>query len=128
VLARRYADDGARIPRSSRDCRALRRVIEHMRDCYTENLTLELMSSGVGLTPFQLIGLFKRSVGLTPHAYLTQVRLHAAMRELRAGASPTQAALAAGFFDQSNPPRIANKGSSAAVPSRRHPRQTARSA
>jgi AraC-like DNA-binding protein len=101
VLSRRYGDDGARIPRSPRDCRALRQIIEHIRDCYTENLTLELMSSGVGLTPFQLIGLFKRSVGLTPHAYLTQVRLHAAMRELRAGASPTQAALAAGFFDQS---------------------------
>jgi len=40
-------------------------------------------------------------VGLTPHAYLTQVRLKAAMRELQRGATLTEAALAVGFYDQS---------------------------
>jgi AraC-like DNA-binding protein len=101
VLLTRYGDGGERIPRFPSDSRALREVIAHIRDCYAENLTLERMGTRVGLTAFQLIGLFKRSVGLTPHAYLTQVRLQAAMGELRAGASLTEAALAAGFFDQS---------------------------
>ncbi len=72
-----------------------------MQNAYAENLTLEQMSSRVGLTPFQLIGLFKRSVGFTPHAYLMQLRLKAAMRELRRGATLSEAALAVGFYDQS---------------------------
>jgi AraC-like DNA-binding protein len=43
-------------------------------------LRLEDLAAEVGLTTFQLIGLFKRTVGLTPHAYLTQVRLGMACR------------------------------------------------
>jgi AraC-like DNA-binding protein len=101
TLCRRYADGGARIPRAPRANGLIRRVLVHMRNCYAENLTLEHMSSRVGLTPFQLIGLFKRSVGLTPHAYLTQLRLRAAMHELRRGATLTEAALLVGFYDQS---------------------------
>jgi hypothetical protein len=31
-----------------------------------------------GLTQFQLIGLYRRGVGITPHAYLTQIRLEPA--------------------------------------------------
>ena len=72
-----------------------------MLDRYGEQLTLEEMGHVVDLTPFQLIGLFKRTVGLTPHAYLTQVRLTAAIREMGHGASIAEAALSAGFYDQS---------------------------
>lgn len=101
TLCREYADGGTRIPVAARANGAVRTVIAHMRNYYAEKLTLERMSSRVGLTPFQLIGLFKRSVGLTPHAYLTQVRLRAALRELQRGATPSEAALAVGFYDQS---------------------------
>jgi AraC-like DNA-binding protein len=101
MLARTYADGGERIPRSPRVSRLFQRVIAHIQECYANRLTLELLSAQVELTPFQLIGLFKRSVGLTPHAYLTQVRLKASMRLLRGGASLTEAALGAGFYDQS---------------------------
>jgi AraC-like DNA-binding protein len=101
TLCRRYADGGARIPGAPHANGVIHRVIAHMHDSYAENLTLEHMSSRVGLTPFQLIGLFKRSVGLTPHAYLTQLRLRAAMRELQRGTTVTEAALLVGFYDQS---------------------------
>ena len=50
---------------------------------YACELHLEDLAAEVGLTTFQLIGLFKRTVGLTPHAYLTQVRLNMACRRLR---------------------------------------------
>ena len=49
----------------------------------TPRARLEDLAAEVGLTTFQLIGLFKRTVGLTPHAYLTQVRLNMACRRLR---------------------------------------------
>ena len=62
---------------------------------------LEDLAAEVGLTTFQLIGLFKRTVGLTPHAYLTQVRLSMACRHLRHSPVLADVATAVGFYDQS---------------------------
>jgi AraC-like DNA-binding protein len=100
-LFRRYGSEGARIPVASRDHGAVSTVQALIRDQYGEQLTLDTMGRAVDLTPFQLIGLFKRTIGLTPHAYLTQVRLKAAMRAMRAGVDLAEAALTAGFYDQS---------------------------
>jgi AraC-like DNA-binding protein len=72
-----------------------------MRAQHCETLRLDEVAQAVGLTVFQLIGLFKRSAGLTPHAFLTQVRLNAACRHLRLGMPPAEAASASGFYDQS---------------------------
>jgi AraC-like DNA-binding protein len=100
-LFRRHGSKGERIPVASRDRGAVASIQALMQDRYGEPLTLEAMGRIVDLTPFQLIGLFKRTVGLTPHAYLTQVRLKAAIREMRRGANIAESALAAGFYDQS---------------------------
>ena len=79
----------------------LARAIERMRAEYATDLRLEDLAAGVGLTTFQLIGLFKRTVGLTPHAYLTQVRLGMACRHLRRSPVLAEVATAVGFYDQS---------------------------
>jgi len=62
---------------------------------------LERMAAVADLTPFQLIGAFNRTIGLTPHAYLTQLRIRAAIHHLAAGRPLTDAAVASGFYDQS---------------------------
>ena len=100
-LFRRHGSKGGRIPVASRDRGAVASIQALMQDRCGEQLTLEAMGRIVDLTPFQLIGLFKRTVGLTPHAYLTQIRLKAAIREMRRGANIAESALAAGFYDQS---------------------------
>ncbi|HVY16099.1 MAG TPA: AraC family transcriptional regulator [Rhodopila sp.] len=68
---------------------------------YQDNLGLDELANTVGLTSFQLIGLFKRTIGLTPHAYLVNLRLSAACRRLRHGDALAEVALATGFCDQS---------------------------
>jgi AraC-like DNA-binding protein len=83
------------------DRQLLARVVELMRQSYAEILPLETLAAGIGLTKFQLIGLFNRGTGLSPHAYLTQLRLRAACRSLKTGASLAVAASDAGFYDQS---------------------------
>lgn len=98
-LFRRHGN--GRIAPAARDPKRFRRAAEIMRGRYAERLTLEEVGEAVGLTPFQLIGLFKREVGLTPHAYLVQIRLKSAMRALRAGVPIAEAATTAGFYDQS---------------------------
>ena len=100
-LFRRHGCVTEKIPVAARDDHAVTTLQALIRERYSEQLTLEDMGLVTDLTPFQLIGLFKRTIGLTPHAYLTQVRLKAAIREMRRGTSIAQAALVAGFYDQS---------------------------
>jgi AraC-like DNA-binding protein len=100
-LFARHGSGRDEIERGPRDHTLLRSVRTRMHDAYDEELRLEELSAAVGLTQFQLISLFKRMLGLTPHAYLTHVRLCAACRALRRGAPIARTALASGFYDQS---------------------------
>jgi AraC-like DNA-binding protein len=79
----------------------LDRVTGILRERHAERVTLPELAAPAGMTQLQLIGLFRAGTGLTPHAYLTQVRLGAACRLLRGGATIAAAALEAGFYDQS---------------------------
>ncbi|MDA9395639.1 hypothetical protein WN73_34520 [Bradyrhizobium sp. CCBAU 45394] len=98
-LFERYGDGRrSKIP-AGRDA-VVSRLIALMRERHAENLSLDQLAGLAGLTSFQLIGLFKRTVGLTPHAYLVHIRLNAACRFLRRGHSLADSALAAGFCDQ----------------------------
>ncbi len=84
-----------------RDPAAIAPALTLIRDEYGRRLALDELGRASGLTAFQLIRLFKRATGLTPHGYLTQVRLDAAIRRLEGGTPPAEAAVAAGFYDQS---------------------------
>lgn len=101
-LFTRHGDGARAIPTVPRDEAAVSIVVKRMASQHAESgLSLDEMGLWVGMTAFQLIGLFKRTIGLTPHAYLTQLRLKAAIRELKAGVPIAEAALASGFYDQS---------------------------
>jgi AraC-like DNA-binding protein len=101
-LFARHGDGARAIPTAPRDEAALSRVAKRMATQHAQSgLSLNEMGLWVDMTPFQLIHLFKRTLGLTPHAYLTQLRLKAAIRQLKAGAPIADAALASGFYDQS---------------------------
>ncbi|CAN5839251.1 AraC family transcriptional regulator [soil metagenome] len=100
-LFQRHGSGGDRIRPAPVDRQILARVIDRMRSDYASNLQLEELAAEAGLTTFQLIGLFKRTVALTPHAYLTQIRLGRACRWLRRSLALAEVATAVGFYDQS---------------------------
>ncbi|VFQ44828.1 helix-turn-helix domain-containing protein [Desulfoluna butyratoxydans] len=101
-LLRRHGRLGA-LPKApeKRDVR-----IDRVLDCLRENLdtplTLETLAGHAGCTPYHLIRLFRKTLGMTPHAYLTQLRLENARRMLEQGESIANSALASGFSDQSH--------------------------
>ncbi len=97
----RHGSGGGRIAPAPRDEMLVRRAIDQMRSEYAANLALDDLALPLGLTAFQLIGVFRRTTGLTPHAYLTQVRLNAACRHLRFGLPIADVATETGFYDQS---------------------------
>ena len=100
-LLARYGKAGERIEAAPKDRTLFQQVARLMRERYGESLLLEELAEAVGLTTFQLIGLFKRVIGLTPHTYLTQLRLRAACHQIRAGMPIAEVAAEVGFCDQS---------------------------
>jgi AraC-like DNA-binding protein len=100
-LFRRHGEGGRRLARPPRDAVLVRRVAELMHDRLADDLRLADLAAAAGLTPFQLIGLFNRTTGLSPHAYLTQLRLADARGRLGRGEPIAAAAAYAGFYDQS---------------------------
>ena len=84
------------------DKKAVLEVCRYLQDCFRENVSLETLSKISGLNLYYLCRAFTRSVGVSPHAYLTQVRLNHAKRLLASGEIPVEVAYETGFFDQSH--------------------------
>ena len=76
---------GVRSP--PRDLAIVRRILDTMRARHAECLLLEELATACGLSVFQLIGAFKRTIGTTPHVALTHIRLNEVCRHLRHGIS-----------------------------------------
>jgi AraC-like DNA-binding protein len=72
----------------------------------TAPLALSDLARACGLSRFQVIRGFARATGLTPHAYLLQMRVQLARRLIAQGTSLADAALGSGFADQSHMTRI----------------------
>ena len=64
--------------------------------------SLEDLSAECGIGRFRLVRDFARSTGLTPHAYQLQRRTELARRLIATGTPLAEAAMAAGFADQSH--------------------------
>ena len=81
---------------------AVRRIREYLQDNYAHNVSVEELARLVELSPFHLIRVFTKQVGLTPHAYQTQIRIARAKALLLSGLPPAQVAQETGFYDQSH--------------------------
>lgn len=67
-----------------------------------EPVRLRALSAHCGVSPFYLIRSFHRVLGVTPHAWLTQLRANRARAMLQGGEAPTTVAYRCGFSDQSH--------------------------
>nr|WP_319491104.1 AraC family transcriptional regulator [uncultured Desulfobacter sp.] len=78
------------------------RTIDYFHANIKKNITLNELSSINNCTTYHLIRLFRQKKGLSPHAYLVQLRLEHARKRLLSGQSIVDAALESGFSDQSH--------------------------
>jgi AraC-like DNA-binding protein len=98
----RYGNRRAAILRLGNERWAVKRVRDCLESRYAENVTLDELARIANLTPFHLVRVFRKEVGLPPHAYQTRVRLNRARALLAQEATIGEAALNSGFFDQSH--------------------------
>jgi AraC-like DNA-binding protein len=101
ALFARHGSGGGAIAATPVDRSVIAAIVDFMHAHHDQELSLDDMGRRFALTPFQLIRAFKKAVGLTPHAYLTQLRLNQACRLLRRATPIAEAAAAVGFYDQS---------------------------
>ena len=67
------------------------------------NLNLATMAALAGYSPWHFLRIFRKEIGLTPHAYLLSCKLNLARRLLRKQPDDIAgAAVGAGFYDQSH--------------------------
>lgn len=97
-----HAQPDRRARPASRRMPELRRVRDHLEAHWRDKPTLEQLARLEGLSAWQLLRAFVRRHGVPPHAWLVQRQVREARRLLEAGLPIAEAALAAGFADQSH--------------------------
>ncbi len=78
------------------------KAIRYLNTYLEHAISLAELARISGVSRFQLLRSFAREVGITPHAYLIQRRVLLARQLLAKGQRPAQAAIDAGFADQSH--------------------------
>jgi len=102
LLVGRHATNprGPRPP--GREPAAVRLTRQYLEEHAADKVTLHALAQVAGLSAFHLCRVFRDAVGMTPHAYQTQVRVRRAKLLLREGLPVTQVAVEAGFCDQAH--------------------------
>ncbi|TWT14835.1 AraC family transcriptional regulator [Reyranella sp. CPCC 100927] len=80
----------------------LARVRDALADAPRRHWSLDELAGIAGISRFALCRAFRRAYGVSPYAYLLARRLAQAQRDLVAGMPAAEAAIAAGFVDQSH--------------------------
>jgi AraC family transcriptional regulator len=97
------ANDAAWLPLEGLDRRRLSRVLDYIQENLEDDLTIERLASVACLSRFHFARAFKRSVGKSPHRYVSERRLERAKMLLTQGEQPlVDIALTLRFSCQAN--------------------------
>jgi AraC-like DNA-binding protein len=80
----------------------MKRVREQLMENLPASVAMTTLEDEHGIDRYSLTRQFRLAFGVTPHRFVTMRRLDIAKRRIQAGQSLAQAALAAGFADQSH--------------------------
>lgn len=106
TLIRRHASATPREPRAGQEAVAVRRVVEFLHAHLEQPVSLDDLANVASLSRYHLIRVFRQARGLTPYAYLIQIRVEQAKVMLRKGCAAASVAQATGFADQSHLTRV----------------------
>lgn len=99
----------SRLPRglpASEAHRATIPVRAYLEEHFARRVRLDTLADLSGVSVFYLIRIFRAATGLSPYAYLEQIRVHRAAQMLRDGLGVSRVAFLTGFSDQSHLTRL----------------------
>jgi AraC-like DNA-binding protein/quercetin dioxygenase-like cupin family protein len=98
----KVGDATERAPRFASSAPSVARALAQIDAAPAAPITLADLAATAGVSRFQLLRGFARDLGVTPHAYILQCRVREARRLIFEGETLAQAAIEAGFADQSH--------------------------
>lgn len=101
-LIERYAEKRPAQALFGNERRAVQIVKRYIEQHYAEQISLDDLAAHVALSPYHLLRVFRRDVGMPPHAYLQDVRIRRAMGLIESGTPLAEVAFAVGFSSQSH--------------------------
>jgi len=101
-LAQKHACVSSQIYHSEIEKTKIKRAKDYLHAYYERDITLDDLAGVAQSSPYHFLRTFRNSVGLTPHAYLIQVRVEEGRRLLGAGNSISDVSASTGFTDQSH--------------------------
>jgi AraC-like DNA-binding protein len=101
-LITRHIDDPVRLHPVGSEKEPIARAKNYIEGNYTDNISLDELAQVACLSPYHFLRVFRDTVGLPPHAYLTQVRVMRAKQLLDSKLPIAQIATGTGFTDQSH--------------------------
>jgi len=102
----RHADERGGWPTDGCEHGAVNRAREIINDRFGEDISLTELGREAGLSPFHLVRVFEKQLGVTPHGYLTQTRVERARQRLAGGGRLADIAAECGFADQAHLTRL----------------------
>ena len=88
--------------KAGREHAAVRRVIDYLDSHFGEDLSIDTLAGIAYLSPYHFIRTFSGQTGLTPHAWMMQLRARKAKELLGRGLPIAEVAVQTGFADQSH--------------------------
>jgi AraC-like DNA-binding protein len=101
-LMDRYGQVGARLPAPANERQAVQKARRYIDERFSEGVSLTELAAHVSLSPYHLLRAFRAEIGLPPHAYLDNLRVHRAERLIAAGKPLAEVAAETGFSSQSH--------------------------
>ena len=98
----RHTYDPPTLGRAGREEASIRRVIDFLDAHFAQDLSVGALAAVACLSPYHFIRVFARQTGLTPHAWLMQLRARKAKALLDQGLPIADVAAQTGFSDQSH--------------------------
>jgi AraC-like DNA-binding protein len=95
-----HAEDARALPQPGWEHPTIKHTKDYLQAHYAQEVSLQELAGVVNMSPFHLTRVFRRAVGLPPHAYQTQLRLARARTLLAQGYEAGYVAQEVGFFDQ----------------------------
>lgn len=80
----------------------LKSVMEYVNEHLDGNVDLQSLAEISGVSSFHFARMFKQSTGLTPHQYVSKVRVRKSLDLLRVGKPQAEIAIACGYSHQSH--------------------------
>lgn len=85
------------------------KAAEYMDANWDRQILLEELGKEAGMSQYHLLRVFRRVMGITPHAYLLQTRIKMAVKLLSENTPPAEVAALACFSDQSHFTKVFRK-------------------